>query len=293
MLDDTAFLFEFIDDMPIGIACADSTENLPNNYNKFFLDMFGWKLEDVDTLDKWFKTAYPDDEYRAKVTDEWTQLVEETEKKKLAFSSVMEVNVSCKDGSIKTCELRYYRKQHFIYGVFVDVTEGKRAQREFKRLSMMDALTQINNRKSFNKRIEELLSIHKRYKTLFSILMYDIDDFKMINDEYGHSVGDDVLVEMSNLVKSHIRESDYIFRVGGEEFVILLTEMPVDEAKLVAEKIRKSVEYELNTIKDKKITISIGLSEVKEKDTKDSIYKRVDELMYESKHHGKNKITVD
>lgn len=292
MLDDTAFLFEFIDDMPIGIACADSTGKLPNNYNKFFLDMFGWKIEDVDTLDKWFEAAYPDDEYRAKVIDEWTQLAEETEEKKLPFSSVMEVNVSCKDGSIKTCEARYYRKQHFIYGVFVDVTEGKRAQREFKKLSMMDALTQINNRQSFDKRIEELLSIHERYKTLFSILMYDIDDFKMINDEYGHSVGDDVLVEMSNLVKSHIRESDYIFRVGGEEFVILLTELPVEEAKLVAEKIRKSIECELNTIKDKKITISIGLSEVKQKDTKDSIYKRVDELMYESKHHGKNKITV-
>ena len=110
--------------------------------------------------------------------------------------------------------------------------------------------------------------------------MYDIDDFKKINDEYGHSIGDDVLVEMSKLIKAHIRDSDYIFRIGGEEFIVLLTETQIDKAKLVAEKIRDSVENDLKTINDKKITISIGLTEVNENDMEDIIFKRVDELLY-------------
>ena len=71
--------------------------------------------------------------------------------------------------------------------------------------------------------------------------MYDIDNFKYVNDTYGHSVGDKVLIDMSKSLKSNIRENDYLFRVGGEEFIILLSETPLENSKSVAEKIRKDV----------------------------------------------------
>lgn len=178
-------------------------------------------------------------------------------------------------------------------GVVMDITELYLTQQKLLEQTYIDHLTKLNNRKAYNEDIEKLISQYKRYKTPFSILMYDIDDFKKINDTYGHSVGDDVLVEMSKLIKSYIRENDYIFRIGGEEFVILLTETQIDKAKLVAEKIRYSVENDLKTIKNKKITISIGLTEVRENDTQDEIFIRVDELLYKSKDSGKNIISFD
>lgn len=122
------------------------------------------------------------------------------------------------------------------------------------------------------------------------MIMYDIDKFKQINDTYGHNVGDDVLVEISQLIKSLLRESDYIFKIGGEEFIVLLPQTQIDKANLVSEKIRNSVENNLNTIENKKITISIGVTQVKEDDTEDLIFKRVDEALYQSKNNGKNRV---
>ena len=291
MLIDMKFLSEFIDDMPVGVATADMNDNTISKYNKFFVDTFGWTLEDIDTIDKWFLNAYPNEEYRNKVVSEWTVLIEETEKQQFSYSNPMEVNISCKDGSVKVCELRYFRKENFMYGIFVDITERKNLEKKLYLLSLVDELTQLNNRKSYNQTIHKLLSQYKRSKTPFSIIMYDIDNFKLINDTFGHSVGDKVLVDMSNLIKSHIRDNDYIFRIGGEEFIILLTETPLEKGKLVSEKIRSSVENDLKAIDNKTITISIGITDVKEDDNQDKLFLRVDNSLYLSKRNGKNRVS--
>ena len=291
MIRNIPFLNEFVDDFPIGIAIADTTNNNPNSYNKYFLDLFGWDKKDIDTLEQWFLNAYPNEEYRNKVVEEWEKLIEDTENKNLLYSPPMEVNVSCKDGSTKICECRYYRKENFIYGIFTDITKQKNIEEKLISITLCDELTQLGNRKSYNNEIHKLLSIYQRYETRFSIIMYDIDDFKLINDNFGHKVGDDVLVDMSKLIKSHLRDSDTIFRIGGEEFIILLPQTQIDEAKIVSEKVRLSVENDLKTIKDKTITISIGLTEVKEDDDEDSIFKRVDTFLYLSKRSGKNRIS--
>ena len=202
-----------------------------------------------------------------------------------------------KDGRIKwvkeecSTEFDDNGKPLISVGVVIDITTLHITQQKLLEQTYIDDLTKLNNRKSYNEKIKQLLSQHNRYKTPFSIIMYDIDDFKQINDTYGHSIGDDVLMDMSRLIKSHIRDTDYIFRVGGEEFVILLTETKIDKAKVVSEKIRNSVENDLKTVKDKKITISIGLSEVREDDNEDVIYIRVDELLYKAKNSGKNKVS--
>lgn len=163
--------------------------------------------------------------------------------------------------------------------------------KKIKSLSYMDELTQTYNRKSYNKRITENISLYNRYKTPFTILMYDIDNFKKINDTYGHNMGDRVLIEMSKFVKTLIRENDYLFRVGGEEFVIILSETNLEHSKSVSEKICKEVS-KLLFIEGETITISMGLTEVKDGDTEDSIYKRVDSLLYYSKLNGKNRVST-
>lgn len=176
-------------------------------------------------------------------------------------------------------------------GVVIDITTLHITKEKLVEQTYIDDLTKLNNRKSYNENIKQLLSQYNRYKTPFSIIMYDIDDFKQVNDTYGHATGDKVLIDMSELIKSHLRDSDYIFRIGGEEFIILLTETQLDKAKSVSEKIRYSVENNLKTIENQIITISIGLTEVKENDNEDTIFMRVDDLLYKSKESGKNRVS--
>lgn len=162
-----------------------------------------------------------------------------------------------------------------------------------KNLINTDNLTKIKNVKAYREKVGELLALFERYQTPFSILMLDIDDFKRINDTYGHRIGDLVLIELSDLLQKETRNVDESFRVGGEEFVILLPNTLINDAKEVAEKIRNKVEVSLTTIANSPITVSIGVSEVQIDDTEDSLYRRVDELLYQSKQNGKNRVTSE
>ncbi|MDQ7083847.1 MAG: GGDEF domain-containing protein [Sulfurovum sp.] len=159
-----------------------------------------------------------------------------------------------------------------------------------EQIIITDELTQIYNRKFYNDKVLECMSLYHRYQTPFCIIMYDIDNFKNINDSYGHSIGDKVLIQMSALVQSLLRDSDYLFRIGGEEFIVLLPQIQLSEAKNVAEKIRKNVST-LEILEDEAITVSIGVAQMGAKDTEDSLYHRVDELLYVSKNHGKNRVS--
>ncbi|QFR42893.1 GGDEF domain-containing protein [Sulfurimonas xiamenensis] len=162
-----------------------------------------------------------------------------------------------------------------------------------RELIRIDFLTKAKNRKAYHENVLELLSLYKRYQIPFSIMLFDIDNFKEVNDTYGHSVGDDVLKDITRLVKSEIRESDFLYRVGGEEFVVLFPQTSLQSAKKVAEKIRKIIQNNLNTIENRTITISIGVCEVEADDIGDSLYKKVDQLLYKAKKSGKNRVCCE
>lgn len=159
---------------------------------------------------------------------------------------------------------------------------------KLKEQSNKDELTKIYNRKYYNEKIEELLSLYKRYKTTFSFMIFDIDDFKFINDNYGHDVGDKVLKQLTQLITEDIRENDYFFRVGGEEFVILFSETSLENSLYIAEKIRVLISTKVDVVENQKITISIGLTEVNKDDCELTIFKRADKYLYEAKNSGKN-----
>lgn len=162
-----------------------------------------------------------------------------------------------------------------------------------RELIRIDFLTKAKNRKAYHENVLELLSLYKRYQIPFSIMLFDIDNFKEVNDTYGHSVGDDVLKDITRLVKSEIRESDFLYRIGGEEFVVLFPQTSLQSAKKVAEKIRKIIQNNLNTIENRTITVSIGVCEVEADDIGDSLYKKVDQLLYKSKKSGKNRVCCE
>jgi diguanylate cyclase (GGDEF)-like protein len=164
---------------------------------------------------------------------------------------------------------------------------------ELKQLASTDPLTTLMNRRSFYIQAEVIFQKSIRYRRNISILMLDIDHFKQFNDDYGHAVGDTVLISVANSIQQVCRETDLPARVGGEEFMILLEETDTDEALLIAERLRQVIS-EINIPKiETKITASIGISNL-EADIKnlDELILRADEAMYMAKNKGRNNCYV-
>jgi diguanylate cyclase (GGDEF)-like protein len=174
--------------------------------------------------------------------------------------------------------------------VLSDITQMEVYKIQLEHFSKTDELTNIGNRKYFNQNIKKEIERAKRYKTSLSLLMFDLDFFKKVNDTYGHDVGDVVLQEVSKKVKSLLRDTDLFARFGGEEFMIIAPQTTAKQALLLAERIRKNIES-LQISPLKQITISIGVTEFKEDDTLETFIKRVDNALYESKDKGRNRVT--
>jgi len=154
-----------------------------------------------------------------------------------------------------------------------------------------DFLTQLHNRRKFDTLILYEIEQIKRYKHAdLSIILLDIDNFKTVNDTYGHDMGDSVLRDLAKILKTSSRESDICSRWGGEEFALSLSHTNIEEALLVAQKIRILIEN-YNFEKNLKITCSFGVAQYKITDTYESLFKRVDKALYEAKNTGKNKVT--
>lgn len=152
-----------------------------------------------------------------------------------------------------------------------------------------DSLTRLLNRHSYERSIESEIDRSSRYETTFALIIYDVDLFKKINDTHGHETGDKILIELSNLVKKSIRKSDEVFRVGGEEFAIIVPETDADGALILAEKIRKEVE-EHQFYKNLKVTVSLGVSDSNSGKTISDIYRQADDALYKAKNSGRNKV---
>ena len=163
----------------------------------------------------------------------------------------------------------------------------------------MDALTGLNNRSQFEIRLSEQYSISNRQNTPLCAIMTDIDYFKKFNDTYGHAVGDIVLKTTANIIKSQLREYDIPSRYGGEEFCILLPQTSLEEAKIVAERLRAAVENEKIEIQTKEketkqinVTISVGLAELDIRDMAEDLYMKADSALYKAKEGGRNRVMV-
>lgn len=157
-----------------------------------------------------------------------------------------------------------------------------------------DPLTKSKNRTAFNDSVEREFKLANRRSKHLSLIFIDIDHFKSINDRYGHECGDIVLGSISHLIKECVRDCDMVFRYGGEEFVILLSETPLDDAGDIAERIRGAIEnhtlaYDMQAIN---LTASLGVSSLRGNDTIDSFIKRADQAMYQAKARGRNRVCL-
>lgn len=156
---------------------------------------------------------------------------------------------------------------------------------------ILDRFTGIYTREYFNFRLKEEISHVQREKYPISMIYFDLDHFKNVNDVYGHSAGDEVLLEMVSVVKSIIRLEDVFSRWGGDEFILLLPSTDLKGAKFVADRIRSEIES-LEISKAYGVTASVGYSQWKPKEYLESWFLRTDQALYISKNTGKNKVTV-
>lgn len=166
-----------------------------------------------------------------------------------------------------------------------------------RREATKDALTGLNNRRGFDKALQASIKISQSGLDPFCLMLLDIDLFKVINDSYGHLVGDKVLVGLSKVFIKNMRGSDYLCRYGGEEFAIIMPETLITGAFTVAEKLRKSVEkLRLKHIKTGQqigqVTISIGVTSYRSNDTEVEIIDRCDRALYRAKSLGRNRTVI-
>ena len=178
----------------------------------------------------------------------------------------------------------------------INITDRKKLEDQLKELSEKDALTGAYNRRYFTQIFDREFSIAKRYKNKLSVLLIDIDNFKKINDTYGHAGGDAALKKLVLLCEELFRQSDMFARYGGEEFIVMLPNTPSLGAAIIAERIRAKIEeiavpYEKETIK---FTISIGITLVLDTDTNsNAVLTRADSALYQAKKKGRNRIEIN
>ena len=158
--------------------------------------------------------------------------------------------------------------------------------------ALRDALTGTGNRIAMDQTLSREVEVARRHLLPLSILMLDLDHFKRINDEHGHSVGDDALRAVATALKNSLRNVDMVFRFGGEEFLVLLSSTPLQAACMVGERLRQAVE-ELDyrhAGEPLKLSISLGCADLRPGEGSDDLLRRVDEALYEAKRDGRNRL---
>ncbi|MBE0514506.1 sensor domain-containing diguanylate cyclase [Sulfurimonas sp.] len=173
--------------------------------------------------------------------------------------------------------------------IFSDITKEKLYQQELEHTNITDPLTKIKNRYYYNVQIKKESSNANRYFYPLSLVIFDIDHFKKINDSCGHDVGDAVLIEYTKLISSHLRDGDIFCRIGGEEFAFILPYINKSDAYKISDKIRAKVEAHKKIFA---ITMSFGVTEYIKGEDLEVTFKRADKALYEAKNAGRNKVVV-
>lgn len=163
-------------------------------------------------------------------------------------------------------------------------------------MSVTDSLTGLYNRRHFEDNLEREFLRATRYKSELSFAIIDVDYFKKVNDTYGHSCGDYVLKEVAYLILQTFRKTDMVFRYGGEEFAVIITETPLEKAVIPLERLRKAIsehQFKYNGL-NISITVSIGVSEVtKNTESVHQLFENADKALYKAKENGRNQIQTN
>ncbi len=259
--------------------------------NEDFKELFG--IEEIDRCSSSKSDNLKELESKLK------HILDEAKAKKKEMPEDIDVEIELEVGEEKEksifelyiSKLQYKDKLSGFVCILIDITEKKMEQERLYNASIKDELTGAFNRRYLKNLFpsEHKKSKDKNYK--ISLIMFDIDFFKKVNDTYGHDVGDKVLKKAVEIAEKHIRKYDFLFRTGGEEFVIMLAGADKDRAYRIAEEIREDIK-QYTFEEGFSVTVSFGVTEVRENDDLETALKRADEALYESKRGGRDRTSV-
>lgn len=272
-------LFEY---SPVGMALVDHETGQFIEVNRSLLSSTGYTKEEFMNLTYWDITPR---EYEAQ---EMQQIADLNER---GVFGPNEKEYIRKDGTrypirIRGFILKDVDDRKIVWGIIEDISELKQLEEELRLQAMRDHLTGAYNRRFFMETLNQAIKQAKRTKKDLAVIIFDIDHFKEVNDEFGHSKGDEILVEITKTVQKSIRDSDVLCRWGGEEFMILLPDTCLTNGVLVAEKLRTRINQAALNL-PRQISCSFGVTDLKADDA-ETIINRVDFLMYKAKQNGRN-----
>lgn len=267
-----------------------SSKNNIISINKVGLDFFGYASlkelndEHISISDFFIETENCINKHT--YGKKWLEKLAENSKENLTVNIRGEMDNISQFFHIKVSKMRY----NTTYLISLNnISNLVREKEEIRTIADHDALTHIYNRVKFNSMFTQIIEASVRHEEDFSIILFDIDHFKSVNDNYGHNVGDKVLVELVSLVKIGLRDKDVFARWGGEEFVILCKRTSIRQAEELANRLRKDIEsYTFDVAK--KLTCSFGVSQFQVGNSKNELFQRVDEALYEAKGGGRNQV---
>ena len=263
------------------------------NVNKKFLDFFG-----VDNFDEFISTRknifdFFEEEFgfitkeQINKQESWVKYIKELHE----IDRIVKIKGISEEEKIFAINVDYYdnKDDYYVFSL-TDITKLKEKSNLLEYQASHDKLTGLFNRNRFDEIYSKEIKRARRYNNDLSIIIFDIDNFKTVNDTYGHQIGDEVLKEMAQIVTTHVREQDITVRWGGEEFLILLPQTNIDGAISVANKIKTAINEHIFTSNSLAITGSFGVTELLEEDNENDFILRGDKLLYEAKKTGKNKV---
>jgi diguanylate cyclase (GGDEF)-like protein len=165
-------------------------------------------------------------------------------------------------------------------------------RKEKEKIAITDPLTGLYNRLKINESIQHEIARARRYRHKLCIILIDIDFFKQVNDQYGHLIGDDILVAFASIIRKHTRKADRVGRWGGEEFIVICPETSINGAITLAKHLQSCIErFEFPKANNQ--TASFGITEFRPNDSIESLVGRADNALYQAKHRGRNRVEVN
>ncbi len=263
------------------------------NVNKKFLDFFG--ITDFDEFISTKKSIFDffEEEFgfisKEQITkqDSWIKYIKELSE----IDRIVKIKDKMQEEKIFAVNVDYYENKcdYYVFSL-TDITKLKEKSNLLEYQVSHDKLTGLFNRHKFDDIYSKEIKRAKRYENDLSMLIFDLDNFKQVNDTYGHLIGDEVLREIADITLNSVREQDISVRWGGEEFLVLLPQTNLAGAVAAANKIRTSILAQAVSSKFLNITASFGVAQLLKNDDETSFMTRCDELLYEAKRTGKNKV---
>ncbi len=298
--------------LPVAISVVAMRPGQPILFsNTQFEQTFGYLPHEIPMMADWARLAYPDAEERRAAFAFWDAAVAQaSERQDDGLLAPCEFQVTRRDGEVRDVVISATLLDDLLICAFIDRTDRKRteielmqardaaeqanralqaANQELHRLATTDQLTEIWNRRHFEESVGIETARARRYSEALSLILFDIDHFKLINDTHGHQAGDKVLVTLAARVRAHLRQGDLMARWGGEEFVVLLPRCPAPDARQLAEALRRVIEAEPFPVVGR-VTSSFGVSAYRLGEGHDAWFKRVDDALYAAKTEGRNRV---